>query len=240
MRQLIRLGLTALLVVTPVCSAYAAPDDDNDIDTLQTRLGRDWVLVKNDKMRNIKTYAKQEDGKHFRSFKVEATLDGTLEAGARVLLDFENYNKWYWEVLETKLLKRVSPTEYYIYFVHRAPYGLPNRDVILHATVDPPTKQKRSITLRVRAAPDYMDDKPPLIRMRAEDMTVSFTPLPDNKVQVEAEGYIDPGGTAPNWAVNYIQRNAPYSVILGMQRMVIKDEYAHSRVPLPFSIAPTE
>ncbi|WP_130413953.1 START domain-containing protein [Fluviicoccus keumensis] len=215
--------------------AHAA-NDENELDELQGKLGNEWVQVKNDRLRNIKTFAKQEDGKRYRSFKVEAELEGTAEAGARVLLDFENYRKWYWEVLDSKLLRKVSATEYYMYMVHRAPGGLPNRDVILHASVEPQSKTQKSLTLRVKAVPDFTEPKPPLVRMPAEDMTVKFTPLPGNKVQVEAEGYIDPGGKVPTWAINFIQRSAPYSVMVGLQRMIRLDEYAKARTPLPFTI----
>lgn len=233
----LRTLVAATVLVSAVPLAQAATDEEDDLDQLQTKLGNEWVQVKNDRLRNIKTFAKQEDGKRYRSFKVEAELDGTAEAGARVLLDFDNYAKWYWEVLDSKLLKKVSATEYYMYMVHRAPGGLPNRDVILHATVEPQTKTKNYLLLRVKAIPDYLEQRPPLVRMPAEDMTVKFTPLPGGeRVKVEAEGYIDPGGKVPTWAINFIQRSAPYSVMVGLQRMIRLDEYRKARTPLPFPI----
>jgi len=233
----LRTVVATTLIISMVPLAHAV-DEMDEMDELQTKLGNEWVQVKNDRRRNIKTFAKQEDGKRYRSFKVEAELDGTAEAGARVLLDFDNYSKWYWEVLESRLLKRVSATEYYMYMVHRAPGGLPNRDVILHAVVEPQTKGRNALILRVKAVADYMEHKPPLVRMPAEDMTVKFTPLPNNKVQVEAEGYIDPGGKVPTWAINFIQRSAPYSVMVGLQRMIGLDEYRKAKTPLPFPILP--
>lgn len=230
--------LALLMTFSVAPSVYAAKDDDS-LGDFQEKLGNEWVLVKHDKRREIKTFAKQEDGKRFRSFKVDAILDSTMEAGVRVMLDAENYTKWYWEVLEGSMLKRVSPTEYYIYLKHRAPIGLPNRDVILHAIVEPQTKDKNYIKMIVRAAPNYIPEKPPLIRMLAEDMTVIYTPLANNKVHIEAEGYVDPGGRVPTWANNYIQRNAPYSILLGLLRMMSNDEYRHSKTPLPFPISNT-
>ena len=233
----IALAATVLLAASPVLHAA---DEQDDLDELQTKLGNEWVMVKNDKLRNIKTFAKQEDGKRYRSFKVEASLDGDVATGARVMLDFENYGKWYWEVMDSKLLKRVSPTEYYMYMIHRAPGGLPNRDVILHAVVEPQAKGKNYLLLRVKAVPDYIEQKPPLVRMPAEDMTVKFTPQKEGKVLIEAEGYVDPGGKVPTWAINFIQRSAPYSILVGMQRMLRTDEYRNARTPLPFPILPPE
>ena len=225
--------LCGLFAFGSLPTAYAANDD---LDDLQTKLGNQWVLVKNDQRRNIKTYAKQEDGKRYRSFKVEAILDSSVESGVRVLLDAENYTKWYWEVFESRLLKQASPTEYFIYLKHRAPVSLPDRDVILHAVVTPQKKPTDSIVINVKAAPDYIPEAPPLIRMPAEDMIAEFTPLPNNQIKLVAEGYVDPGGRVPTWANNYIQRNAPYSILVGLLRMMSSDTYKNSKTPLPFKV----
>ena len=226
-------SLSTVLMLSATPYVYAANDD---LDDLQTKLGNQWVLVKNDQRRNIKTWAKQEDGKRYRSFKVEAILDSNVDSGVRVLLDAENYTKWYWEVFESRLLKQVSPTEYYIYLKHRAPVSLPDRDVILHAVVIPQKKAGDSIVLNVKSAPDYIPEAPPLIRMPAEDMIAEFTPLPNNQVQIKAEGYVDPGGRVPTWANNYIQRNAPYSILVGLLRMMTSDTYRKAKTPLPFKV----
>jgi hypothetical protein len=226
--------LAALLFGGMWSAAYA---ENDELDELQMKMTNEWSLVRNDRLRDIKTYARLEDGKRYRSFKATVTMkDLKPETLVRVLLDFENYYKWYWQVIETKLLKRVSATEYYIYMVHRAPAGLPDRDVILHATVELQTANKNFVTLKVRTEPDFLPPKPPLVRMIAEDLSFKFTPLEGRDIFVEAEGYVDPGGRVPSWAANFVQHSAPYSVALGAMRMVKKEEYALSREPVPFNI----
>jgi hypothetical protein len=215
-------------------SAFAANDDE--LDGLRSSLGHEWVLTKNDQRRNIKTYARLEDGKRYRSFKVEAVLESSVEALAHVLLDFEGYTRWYWKTRESRLVQQKSPTEFVVYMVHEAPYGLPDRDAVLQGVVEPQTKTKRALTLKVSALPNYMSLKPPLVRMPAEDMSVKFSPLPNGKVQLEAEGYFDAGGTVPVWAANFVQRSAPYAVVLGLQRMVSLDEYRKAKKSLDFPI----
>ena len=152
------------------------------------------------------------------------------------MLDFDNYHKWYWQVLESKLLKEVAPTEYYLYLVHKAPAGLPDRDVVLHATIELQNANRNYITLKVQAESDYLPLKPPLVRMVAEDLQFKFTPLENGDLFVESEGYVDPGGNVPSWAANFVQHSAPYSVSLGSLRMVKKDEYANSKEPVPFTV----
>ena len=72
--------------------------------------------------------------------------------------------------------------------------------------------------------------------MTAENMRIKITPFPDNQVLLEAEGYIDPSGKIPTWANNLIQRSAPYSILLGLQRMVQLDEYRLSKTSIPFPV----
>jgi hypothetical protein len=221
--------------VSCLTNVYAKEDDD--LDQLQSKLTSEWTLVKSDKLRQIKTYARLEDGKHYRSFKATVIMKDTKpEALVRFLLDFDSYHKWYWQVAESKLLKRVSPTEYYVYLVHKAPAGLPDRDVILHATIEPQSQSKNYITLKVQADPRYLPAKPPLVRMIAEDLSFKFTPLEGNDLLVESEGYVDPGGNVPSWAANFVQHSAPYSVTLGSLRMVKKEEYTKSNEPTPFPV----
>ena len=222
------------LLLLPFSSIHADPS--NDLEEFRSKLTNEWLLVKNDRLRKIKTYARLEDGKRYRSFKVEAILDSSVEAGVRVLLDAENYTKWYWEVFESRLLKQASPTEYFIYLKHRAPVSLPDRDVILHAVVTPQKKPTDSIVINVKAAPDYIPEAPPLIRMPAEDMIAEFTPLPNNQVKLVAEGYVDPGGNMASWAINFVQRSGPYTTLLGMRRMLQQPELINSKMPLPFPV----
>ena len=66
--------LLAVLTASPVLAASA--DDDGNLDEFQTRFGSEWRQIRHDAKRNITTWMRQEDGKTFRSFKVQAELEG--------------------------------------------------------------------------------------------------------------------------------------------------------------------
>ena len=197
---------------------------DNDLDELTVQLGNEWRIVKDDTRRGIKAYAKLENDKRFRSFKVEATLNTSIDVIGRVLFEFDNYFKWYWQIKDIQLLKKVSETEHYLYIAHNAPPTIPDRDVILHTIIEPYSSKHPYVIFRVKAMPNYIPPKPPLIRMLAEDMLLKMTPI-GNKVKLEAEGYVDPNGKEPVWATNFIQRSAPYSIIKGLQYMTTLEQY---------------
>lgn len=233
MRQSLKLLALPLGLLLASASAQASNDD---LDELQTKLSNQWTLVKNDQRHGLKTFAKQEDGKRFRSFKVEAVLDGTMESFLRMVTDFENYKKWSWQALDSKTLKKVSPTEYYFYVTHDAPYGVPDRDIALHVVFEPQGPNRPFLTMKINAVPDFIPEKPPFVRMQAEDMSAKVTPLPNGKLLVVNEGYVDPGGNMASWAINFVQRNGPYSTLLGMSRRLQQEEVINSKTPLPFPV----
>ena len=67
-------------------------------------------------------------------------------------------------------------------------------------------------------------------------MVVKYTPLGKNKTLFENEGYIDPGGAAPVWTINFVQRQAPYAAVVGMLRMLQLPEYLNPDKPLPYKL----
>ena len=233
MRYAIKTLLLSLSLVVAAPHAIAGLDD---LDELQSKIGKDWVFVKNDQRHGFKTYAKQEDGKRFRSFKAEGVFNASVGSFIRMATDFDNMKKWTWHAIDSKLLKKVSATEYYFYVTHDSPYGVPDRYVALHIIFEPQSKGKPYITMTVRAVPDYIPEKPPFVRMTAEEMNVKITPLPDGKMSIVNEGYVDPGGNMASWAINFVQRSAPYATLLGMRRMLQQPEVTNSNTPLPFPV----
>ena len=228
--------LSALSVLTLISSVnFAYADIDDDLDDLRgTNRYSDWRMIKDDQRRNIKAYDKRDDQNGgVRSFKLDVIVDGSLETVARVYFDIENYTRWFWTVRESKLLKKVSDTEFYYYLEHGAPVGLPDRDVVLKATIEPMTNSKPFIVVKMNALPDFIPAKPPYVRMQAENYVIKISPINKERTLIEAEGFIDPGGVAPSWAVNFVQGKGPYTNMMGMQRMVELPQYHNPKTPLP-------
>lgn len=221
--------LASLIVGT---SAYAA----GDLDEFQSKVNDQWVLLKNDRLHSIKTFTKKERDKRIRSFRIEAIIDASLESYMRMTLDIDSYKKWYFEVSESKVLRRNSPTDYYIYLVHNAPFGIPDRDVISHVTIEPQGPGRPYITISHVAVPDFMPLKPPYVRMAATNYGTRLTPLPGGKILQETEGYIDPGGNDPTWAVNFVQRSGPYNTQVSINRRLQHPEILNNTTPLPFPV----
>ncbi|HRH92693.1 MAG TPA: hypothetical protein PLW01_12380, partial [Agitococcus sp.] len=140
---MIRPLLSKLIVLTAITTVpLSVIADVDDLRNTQKSNANEWRLHKNDARHKIKVYVKNEEGQKLRSFKVEGIIDAPLETLLRIQSDVENYARWYFEIAEVKLLKKVSDKEFYFYLVHDAPIGLPKRDVILRTVIEPMSKKQ--------------------------------------------------------------------------------------------------
>ena len=208
-----------------------------DLDELRDSGDKsEWRLHKSDKRHNIQIYVKNEEGQAVRSFKVEAILEAPVETLARIQFDIDSFPRWYFAVTEAKFLKKISDREYIFYMVHDAPVGTPDRDVILKVTIEPISKKQPYVLLKFDALPDYLPVRPPFVRMQAENYTVKWIPIDKNTTRLESEGFIHPGGSAPSWAVNFVQGKGPYANMMGLRRMINLPQYNDVQSPLMFPI----
>lgn len=213
------MAFAVMTAMSPIAS-YAASGDDVDDLRSDNKRKNEWIQVKKDRLKKITTWAKQEEGKTIRSFKVDMIVDADLETVARVHFDIENIKRWFWETKESRLLKKVSNKEFYYYQVFNAPLTVPDRDSIIHLVVEPFTAKKGFMAMKLSAVPEFMPVQPGKTRVQAQEYYVKLTPIDKNTTHLEAEGYIDPGGIIPSWTINFVQRSAPYTTMLGLARMV--------------------
>lgn len=232
-----KISIMAFAAITALAPLTVLADARDDVDDLRadSKRANEWVLVKKDRLKNITTWAKREDGKSIRSFKVDMTLDASLETLARVHFDVENIKRWFWETRESRLLKKVNDKEYYFYQVFNAPLTIPDRDSIVHVTVEPFSAKRGYMMLTLAAAPDFMPPQPGKTRVAAQDYYIKFTPIDKNTTRLESSGYIDPGGVMPAWTINFVQRSAPYVSMLGLSRMVQLPYYRENKEAMDFS-----
>jgi len=233
---MIRPLLSKLIVLTAITTVpLSVVADVDDLRNTQKSNANEWRLHKNDASHKIKVYVKNEEGQKLRSFKVEGIIDAPLETLLRIQSDVDNYARWYFEIAEVKLLKKVSDKEFYFYLVHDAPIGLPKRDVILRTVIEPMSKKQPYVQLRMTSIPDYMPPRPPFIRMEAENYVLRYTPISKTQTLREVEGFINPGGNAPSWAINFVSGKGPYTNMMGIRRMASMPQYADSQEPLPYT-----
>jgi len=215
--------------------AMAAKGDDLEELRADSKRASEWVVVKKDNLKNITTWAKREDGKNIRSFKIEMIAQADLETVARVHLDVENIKRWFWETKESRLLKKINDKEYYYYQVFNAPLTIPDRDAIIRAQIEPFTAKRGYMAMKLTSITEFMPEQPGKVRVAALNYYLKFTPIDKTTTRIEVDGYVDPGGITPAWATNFVQRTAPYTTMVGLARMLQLPYYREGKEPLDFT-----
>lgn len=214
----------ALLVSSP---SYADIDPDTGLDTTPT----DWILKKKDKRRNIEMYLKQEEGKRLKSFHLTTELAAKPESIAAVFTDFDNFCAWVFRCGQVKVLQKISDTDFILYMVHTAPFGIEDRDTILRGRATKDTKNK-SVLIQTWAMPRHLPVEKGIVRMTHESMEWRFTPNKETgKFKLELTGYADPGGKIPGWIANLVQLDAPYYSVRGLMRVLEDSKYDNPSLP---------
>lgn len=207
--------LAALLTTLITVNSYAAIEDEN----YRLALDKDWHLVKKDQRHSISTYSKREDQKPYRSFKAEVIYQQAFDVTACHQLDADNFSKWFMNTQESRLLKRVSDTEFYMYLRFKAPLAVPDRDVVLKVSIQPYSEKNASLVITYKAVADYLPPVAKVVRIPVYDVTTMIKPIDSQQTQEITLGYAESGeGNIPIWLINYFQRQMPYTNSLARGR----------------------
>ena len=222
-RHLLARSVLSLLLVFACLSSFAEPPSDE-----ASILAGGWKPARHS--HDLYTYLRQDPGKRLKSFRIEADVNATPPALGAIFTDFDHFCDWIYRCGETRVLKRISDTEYLIYIIHRAPYGVSDRDTIIHGKAyrDP---AHHAVVIKTWEEPYVLPEQPHLVRMIHEELEWTFTARPNGVIHIQLLGYADPGGWIPRWIDNMVQLDAPYYSVRGLMHHVNRPEYVDAKLP---------
>ncbi len=230
--------LSCLFLMVAAINTHAAANDDFPVPVLASdasssdiaSLGSNWKLIRTDHFHNIKLYLRKDSSFRVYVIRLTTVFDAPLRSIAAATLDVSDMPEWIWHLRSAELIKTLGPHDIIIHLVISSPYGIEDRDAVIHTHVeqDPKTKVLRLTTTTVDG---YVPIEPPLVRMARLQMNWTFTPRPDGKVDAELIGVIDPGGRIPAWTANIIQKSSLYYSIRNLMHVVREDRFAQPNVP---------
>ncbi len=187
-----------------------------------------WTLKTDED--GIQLYTKTVPASPYKALKTVCTLQTSLSSVAAVLLDAAHSKEWVYGTSSSRLLKQESPSVVFFYAEMGMPWPVTNRDFIvkISLTQDPVSK---SITVLAENQPDYLPEKKKLIRIRNSSGKWLIDPLPNGRVRVEYQLYVDPGGNVPAALVNLFSGKGPIESFRNLRKMVARKEYANAVVP---------
>jgi START domain-containing protein len=183
-----------------------------------------WERIRSED--GILVYKKDVPGSSFVAFRGEGDVDGDLLRVGSVIVDVPREKEWLDSVVEARILRRVSDSEYIMYSHLGTPVPLSDRDFVNDVTiqVDPASQ---TVTFRMRSVDDPAAPKTSYVRASLIDSSFTISPAADGKkTHVVAEIHCDPKGAIPSFVVNMFQRGWGYNTIQNLRRQVAKSQVA--------------
>lgn len=186
-----------------------------------------WTLRKNDK--GIQVYSRKTDSFRINELRVTTVMPGKISQLVAAITDIQEHEKWVYKSLNTKMLKRNSPTDLFYYTEVDAPWPFDNRDVVMRMVVEQDAKT-RIVTIHTFNVDNFYPFQKDIVRIMVSRGKWQVTPLANNQLQIEYRIQVDPGTGIPAWLINFFATNAPYETFLHLREHIKQPKYAEARL----------
>ncbi len=197
--------LVALLFILPVTAFFAS--------------GQSWEFAK--EKGGVKVYTRKQPGSSLKSFKGVADINAPVEKVNNLIGNVKNVDWWDKNVIELKILAYEKEKYAKYYLVYDSPWPVTDRDLCVESIIhtDPATGIR---TVEAKPLPNLEPEHPDRVRIRNYWQKWRVEPKGPNLVHVELEGFVDPGGSVPDWVYNMVITSTPLKVIGGIKTRLEK------------------
>lgn len=180
---------------------------------------QNWDFIK--EKDGIRIYTRKEPGKPLKSFRGVMDVHVPLDRIYNLIGNVKNVDWWDKNVKEIKVLYYEKEKRSQYYLVYDAPWPVTDRDLCAEAiiTTDPVTGRR---TVQAGPLKDVIPEKPDRVRIRDYRQSWLIDPKPNGDVHLVLEGYVDPGGSVPDWVYNMVITETPLKVMRGIKERLNK------------------
>jgi len=138
--------------------------------------------------------------------------------------DTEACQQWADLCKESRVEKKISEVEYYVYTYNDIPFPVTDRDVVakVNWSQDPNSLDVIMLTEPVMG----IVEKTGAVRIKEADSRWYFLPQEDGTTKVETFAHINPNGPTPAWLTNMLLVSSPFKTMKGMRDIVEGGAYA--------------
>ena len=168
----------------------------------------------------IQAYSRMKKGKDYYEFRTVFTTESTLYKAKKLITNIEGMKKWLPSTLESKLLKKVSDTEFYGYTVSDAPWPASDRDLVFKMTVK--RHSSKSYTITLKGEPDYHPIQSDYVRVLEYVAVWKIDVVGENLIEIDYTASFNPGSTYPNWLIKNSMIEARMETSLNFRKQLEK------------------
>ena len=185
-----------------------------------------WIKV--DTEDGITVYEKEVGD--FLAFRGEGQITAPVGKLLYVIEDAAHWKDWIENLDKGRVLERKNPFHKVFYQTFDSPFPAEDRDIVYEAK----TRREAAtgkVFVEMRSVLHPKAPKTVGVRVNLKYTRYEITPLPNGKLHVVLETLSDPGGSLPNFLVNWAQRDYPVKLFQGLRKQVRK---SHAKLaPLP-------
>jgi hypothetical protein len=172
----------------------------------------------------ISVYRRDIEGSPLVALKGEGVVNASILKVASVIVDQKRAPEWIDSLTETKIVRKISKTEYVEWDHIATPFVLADRDFVFKTklTLDP---AKKKVLLNYHSVTDSAAPKTDYIRgVFVYGNFVLTSRDHGKKTHVSAEVLCDPKGSVAKWIVNLFQKSWPHNTIQSLRTQVAKPD----------------
>ncbi len=221
MKNFIAPIILAGLCATPVLSDTAKTSKDVTVSSLK-EMTFQWKKSSNSN--GLTLYWSKVEGSEIIAFRGEGIVDAPIEKVASIIIDTTRGTEWIDSLLESRVVRNISPTEFIEYDHVGTPILMANRDFVSHVTVEADPKTKRVVVSYEPAE----DSLAPILKKYVRGIMIcEFRMVPMSLAEetyVEAEIHCDPKGSVAKWLVNFFQQGWPQTTFERLRKQAQKPD----------------
>jgi hypothetical protein len=213
--------ILAGLWATPTLSETVKIPKDVPVSSLKEMVFQ-WKKCSNSNGLNL--YWSKVEGSPIIAFRGEGIVDAPIEKVASIIIDTTRGTEWIDSLLESRVVRDISPTEFVEYDHVGTPFIMANRDFVSHVSVEADPKTKRMV---VSYKPTEDSLAPILKKYVRGVMTCEFKMVPmtmADETYVETEIHCDPKGSVAKWLVNFFQQGWPQTTFESLRKQAKKPD----------------
>lgn len=185
--------------------------------TYQANATTDWELAKEED--KIKVYTREVDGWELEEFKVIAIFNVKRLYIYNAIIDVAKYPTWYPDIVESRICKKISETEFYGYSKIDLPWPTSDRDGECHFKVTHNGDEKTT-TITMKASNQFVSVKEDVVRMTKGEGFWKLTSKENGATVVHYQYKSDPGGSIPSWLSNMFLVDNPFETVKSLRNLV--------------------
>lgn len=168
---------------------------------------------------SIFVYACKVTDSRIKAVKAHFTLPTSLSVLAGHLLDVDAYTQWQYSIIKTKVLKRIGDNEVIYRAEVKAPWPVSNRDLVVHLKITQETETK-IMRFSIISLPDYIPPYEGIVRVPRSEGHWTITPVAKNKLKIDYQFIVDPGGSIPAWLLNLSIAEGPHRTFFNLTHRI--------------------